>query len=1561
MPWRITDQSLMPLLLLAALLIGAPFASLAEMDGSSEESPDTNSTIVQEDVGIVNYSENGSEPSPYLLGVLNFNKSKKLLFVLGTDFNEISLKKAASHPSIASELNVTIFTRNDTLPDEMSFSDYAVVFMESQDEAVVNGWNASINDSKLIGVRFIGYNLSSNITAPNVDLSSANYTDIERYWVQGGDGNMENMLRFVGQKFCGSWADETVSEPLLLRSKIGITYITNSQTNIYYLNKVLSERGVIKDLFNVTVMDGMDGEEVAAKLSNLSDQDVVILHMIGYIELSKFKDILLNAKAAGTQIGLNSTSDAYGISTIDLSGPPYNEINNYIYRDGYANMENFLRFIGAKNEDVYIEYKLAAAPSIPDHGIYHPDAFPRIFKDSAEYLEWYADNGYDETAPTIGIIATNNIVKDPLFATADDVIIRNLESKGCNVIYTTYKVCADDVDYFTRNGKVLVDCIISLKGFGLNYGDQEKGVEYLKKYDVPVLKAVQDPSQTPSQFNESARGLGMIMISFQVIQPEIDGCTDYIWVSGYVKDPATEQDYYEPLMPQVNWLCDRAISWANLGRCNNADKKVSIIYYNHEGGKNDIGASYLDISSSFTLLLERMRTDGYDIGNGSIPNGSELIDLFIESRNVGTWAPGELEKVVNSGNVTLVSVDDYLFWYNTLPNSTRSDVEATWGKAPGDIMVYEGSFVIPTVQFGKVNFIPQPSKAWLSDESLIYHNKSIPPTHQYLATYFWINNVYDADAIIHFGTHGTQEWFPGKEVGLSRYDYSAILVNDTPVIYPYIMDNVGEGTQAKRRGNAVIIDHLTPPIIEAGIYGDLAAMHEKIHNYGDAKVANDSAMMALYRNSIIGLYENLSMENDLGVTPDELRALQDDEFGNFIGNNVHNYLHKLQSTLMPYGVHIFGLGPKDEKLVSMVKSMLRSDFVYHIYDAIPQDDGDEEDWRDAANAYAIELLNATLLDGKNVSAAQLDVLNLTNADENITADLHLALEYSNQLGQTTREIDQTMRALDAEYIEPGPGNDPIRNPEALPTGRNFYSFDQRKFPDEETTIMGEILANQLIEDYINNNNGTYPEKVSYTLWAMETMRHHGLMEAQIHALLGAKPIRSNGVITDFEVVPQEEMNHPRIDVIIQSSGLYRDTFPYQLELIDKAIRTAAELNETNETNYVRWNSMKMEHALIASGYNNSTAHYISRSRIFSEAPGAYGNGMPEAIAASDTWDNESKLADLFISRTSHIYGKDMWGDCYEDVFTMNLMDVDAAIHSDSTNLFGIIDGDDYYGYLGGIELAVRSLTGKEPAMYIASLESVDNPQIITLNEAFRTELRSRYFNPRWITGMMECDYAGARQFMKFAEYMWGWEVTTPDMVTDSDWDEIYDIYVNDKYDLGLDEFLKTENPYQYQSITARMIEAARKEHWGASDEVLKSLAEEYTESVAENDVTCCHHTCGNLLLKEYMKGIISGTEPEKSNPSSRSGSGSSSHPYVQGKTTFGTSNQTQLASVGTSIPEDPDPVEEKTESTSEDVSGFVMENAKENGSMPSISGAPLIGIALVLFILVVIGVGFKRR
>lgn len=1571
-----------------------------EYGGLSEISTDSNNT--DESSGNESSLENTTD-STTDSNSTNANLGNEFLFILGTEFNEPALRNAASNPGISSELNITIFTKNEAVSEGFDFSKYSLIFIESQEESAVEGWKTDIASAETKGSMVIGYNLSSNITFPNVDLYSDNYTDIERYWVQGGETNMESMLKLMGQKFSGVWEGETIAEPIMLQPKTKITYIINSDSSVSYLKQILAERKVITDLFDVNVMTGLEAVNTTL---NVSDDDVVILYMVGANEFPEIKDELLVAKGNGAQIGMfGMLTDPYGVATINMSESPYSAMADYLYNDGYENMENWIRCIGATLESAYLEYSPAEEPEVTEDGIYHPDAFPMIFENSTEYLEWYAGHGYNQSAPTIGIIG-NKFGNSSLEFNTGNAIIRELESRGCNVIYTSYKACTDDVDYFTSNGTVLVDSIISLKGFYLNYDDQEKGVEYLERYNVPVIKGIEDYYQTPDEYNESASGLSSGSIAYQVTQPEIDGLTDYIWVAGRVKDEVTGQYYYQPLDSQVEWICGRAIAWAELGRKENSDKKVIILYYNHDGGKNNIGASYLDIGSSFTLLLEDLKSAGYDTGNSTTPNSSEFIDLFIESRNVGTWAPGELEKVVESGLVTLLPEAEYLEWYSTLPESVRTEVEGTWGEAPGNVMIYANEsgkyFVIPTIQFGNINFVPQPTRAGLSDESLIYHNSSIPPTHQYLATYFWINNVYNADAMIHFGTHGTQEWLPGREVGLWKYDYPSIMVDETPVIYPYIMDNVGEGTQAKRRGDAVIIDHLTPPIVESGLYGDLAAMGDKIESYQKVASNNDTSMMALYRNSTIEMYGNLSLVNDLNISTDELNVMTDDEFENFLDTVLLDYLGDLESTLMPYGLHIFGVAPEGEKLVSMVKSMLGNDFTDHIYSLISNGNGSVGYWENESDSTAFLLLNTTLLNGTNVSTAQLDILGET--DDNITSDLDLALEYAENLNQTSREIGQTLRALDAEYIEPGTGNDPIRNPGALPTGKNFYSFDQRTIPDEETEEMGSALIDNWLDGYYAEN-GTYPNKVAFTLWSVETMRHKGLMEAEIYALMGVKLERSSGRITGFSVIPQENMTHPRIDVLLVPSGLYRDTFPYQIELMDTAVRMVAELNETNETNYVRWNSLKIEDSMLESGYNESTAHNISMSRIFSEAPGTYGTGVTEAVEASNTWDNESKVADLFISRMSNIYGLDDWGTNYEDVFKMNLESVDTSMHSDTSNLYGLIDNDDYYSYFGGLSLAVRSLTGETPDMYISDLTSVDNSEIVTLNEAFRTELRSRYLNSKWISGMMEFDYEGAREMMKFTEYMWGWDATTPELVTDSDWNQINDVYVNDKYNLGLDEYFK-ENPYQYQSMTGRMLETSRKGYWDASDEVIQNLVKEYAESVVESGVTCCHHTCGNALLDEYVQGVMSvpgvvdqatadeykklmkeATEssPQQSGESSGSSSSSSHSDHDTGKATVvsrdsTSSNQTASAGesannqtvqnsdagYGTDSPE-PAPEARQTSQTSDSdyVEGYEMQKEssvkeEESGGM-SFSGADIFGVLFVVAAVGGIYLGFRKK
>ncbi|MBN1236680.1 MAG: cobaltochelatase subunit CobN [Methanotrichaceae archaeon] len=606
---------------------------------------------------------------------------------------------------------------------------------------------------------------------------------------------------------------------------------------------------------------------------------------------------------------------------------------------------------------------------------------------------------------------------------------------------------------------------------------------------------------------------------------------------------------------------------------------------------------------------------------------------------------------------------------------------------------------------------------------------------------------------------------------------------------------------------------------------------------------------------------------------------------------------------------------------------------------------------------ADDLIFEVAINGSSPSQAQEKILG--NISSQVSNDLNLSAVYAENLSKCVIEIPRVLDGLAGRYVPPKVANDPIRNPDALPTGNNFYSFDSRLIPGEEAWIVGRSQAEDLIAQYQHEHNGSYPQKTAFVLWAVETMRHQGVVESEIFQLLGVKPLwDSKGRISDVELIPCEELGRPRIDVLITASGLYRDTFPDKMYLLDRAVRLAAKANET-APNYVKESSEDILDQLLASGYNQSEAESLSSARIFSEALGTYGTGLPNAVSASDTWENDTRLADLYISRVSNVYSADRWGDPEKDLFSQNLADVEVAVHSDSSNLYGAIDNDDFFQYLGGLSLAIRSISGEDPDLYVTNLREPGGAKMESLDSYFRRELAARYFNPKWIAGMQEHGYAGAREMDKFVENLWGWEATVPDLVTESMWNEVHDVYIQDKYHMGLKKFFDQNNPYAYQALSGRLLETARKERWHPTEEVKKEMTEQYEQSVEDYGVTCCHHTCGNLALQEYMQGVLPLPEPEKSSRTSSSSSKSSSHKHSSASEKTASSNQTQPAGIGTTTTKQP--VETEPEQSDGEVKGFVMEAAELQSSSPSISGAPLMGIALVLLALLVIAAGFKRK
>ncbi|OIP41648.1 hypothetical protein AUJ95_02960 [Candidatus Desantisbacteria bacterium CG2_30_40_21] len=750
----------------------------------------------------------------------------------------------------------------------------------------------------------------------------------------------------------------------------------------------------------------------------------------------------------------------------------------------------------------------------------------------------------------------------------------------------------------------------------------------------------------------------------------------------------------------------------------------------------------------------------------------------------------------------LIPMNIYKQWFEELPVGFKMSVLKSWGTVENSkIMVWQGNIIIPAVRYGHVLFTPQPSRGWEQDVKKLYHDVTMPPHHQYIAFYLWLKKGFGADAVAHIGTHGTHEWLCGKEVGFTNEDPPEILIDNLPNIYPYIVDDVGEGLQAKRRGMAVIIDHMTPPFDKAGLNKELKELAASIDDY---LVARDkSRLLAESRlEQINKLAKRMGILTDLSLeaikSNDEVEILE-------------HYIKELAEKQTPFGLHTFGKSPEERYRRSTAEAIL----------SIETNLSKEEKERRLAE-----------IEEKIIKSGQ-------------------------------RELDSFIAALAGRYIPAGTGNDPIRNPESLPTGKNFYSFDPSKIPSATMYEMGVRLAKELLEGY-KQRHGIYPDKLTFNLWGVETIRHEGVMESQIMSLMGIKPKwDERGKVIGVTAIPREELGRSRIDVTIVPSGLYRDLFSNLMALLDKAVSLAGKQDE--EDNILRANILKTKKMLIKKGIHEDMAERIAAVRLFTVPSGAYGTNLSNVIPLSNTWDNEKQVADVYFMRMSHLYGQGFWGGKiekdYEDisleVFKDALSGSKMAVHSRSGNVYQTLDNDDFFQYLGSTAMAIRAIDGKTPEVFVTNMANPRMPKQETLEKMMGREMRTRYLNPEWITEMLKEGYAGTRFIDKVVEHLWGWQVTVPEAVDAAKWNEMYETYVLDRNNLGIkDSFRESKNMWAYQSVVARMLEVVRKKYWKPEKEVIETLAKEYAESVQEVGLACCDHTCNNPSLTKFTASVL---------------------------------------------------------------------------------------------------------
>ncbi len=974
--------------------------------------------------------------------------------------------------------------------------------------------------------------------------------------------------------------------------------------------------------------------------------------------------------------------------------------------------------------------------------------------------------------------------------------------------------------------------------------DWDAGV--LARLDVPVLQGLCLTSSR-AQWAASNAALAPIDAAMQVAIPEFDGRLITVPFSFKEEGPDGIPRYAaDP--ERAARLAGIAVRHARLAATPNAAKRVAIMLSSYPTKHARVGnAVGLDTPASAVALLLAMREAGYDLGDGFPADGDTLIHTLIAAGGHDTEWLTEDQLRAAPARVPLAA---YLRYFENLPNELASSISEHWGAPPGGLYTDEtsGDIVLACLRFGRVVLMIQPPRGFGENPVAIYHDPALPPSHHYLAAYRWLAEDFGADAIVHLGKHGTLEWLPGKGLGLSAGCAPDAVLGDLPVVYPFIVNDPGEGTQAKRRAHAVIVDHLVPPMARADTYGEMAKLEQLLDEYATVAALDPDKLPAL-RAQIWSLIQAAHLHHDLGVDAQPGSA----EFDEFV-LHIDGYLCEVKDAAIRDGLHILGLAPAGEALVNLVLVILRAPQLWSArWGALPglraalglpegenasraQADHYERLARELVEAMAAANWDATRASGIAsrilAVAATPDSSAVSGAMTSETAGKSPAavqqaarvLEFActevvPRLNATTGEIAAVLHALDGGYVPAGPSGSPTRGlVNVLPTGRNFYSVDPKAIPSRTSFRTGLALADSLLARHLADE-GEYPRCVGLTVWGTSAMRTQGDDIAEVLALIGCRPQWDDASrrVTGFEIVPPAELGRPRIDVTLRISGFFRDAFPHVIALLDDAIGAIASLDEPPDANYLR------AHALADQARHGDWRR--ATTRIFGSKPGAYGAGLLPLIDARN-WRDDADLAEVYAVWGGYAYGRGLDGVNARPDMEGAFRRIAVAAKNVDTREHDIADSDDYFQYHGGMVAMVRSLTGRNPAAYIGDSAVPDAPKTRTLAEETRRVFRSRVVNPRWIAAMRRHGYKGAFELAATVDYLFGYDATAG-VVPDWMYEQLAASYV---FDEETRAFMQRANPWALRGITERLLEAASRGLWESPDaKTLDQLRQVYLD------------------------------------------------------------------------------------------------------------------------------------
>ncbi|MFM6318314.1 MAG: cobaltochelatase subunit CobN [Dolichospermum sp.] len=965
-------------------------------------------------------------------------------------------------------------------------------------------------------------------------------------------------------------------------------------------------------------------------------------------------------------------------------------------------------------------------------------------------------------------------------------------------------------EWFTDQNGVNISLLMNTTSFSLAQLETEiPQIELWEKLDVPVLQVILCASSI-EQWESESQGLTPRDIAINVALPEVDGRIISRAVSFktlQTRNHKLESDIvvYEPLSDRIEFVTQLAANWVRLRVKMPSERQLALILANYPNTNgrlaNGVG---LDSPASCVEILKALKLAGYEVGN--IPEtGEELIQIL--TSGVTNDPEGRDWKPINQS----LSAAEYQKYFATLPANIQQEIIERWGTVETI-----QNLAISGIKFGNIFVGIQPSRGYDLDPSLNYHAPDLEPTHNYLAFYHWLRESLAADAIIHLGKHGNLEWLPGKSVALSNNCYPEIALGPMPHLYPFIVNDPGEGSQAKRRAQAVIIDHLTPPMTRAQLYGGLQQVENLIDEYYEAE-SLDPSRLPIISDRIKELVIKENLYKDLGITnPKDIT-----NFETLILNSLDGYLCELKEAQIRDGLHIFGQCPQGTQLRDLIIAIARIPNRYSIgitrtiakqwgLDIDPLTDDLSTPL--SGSVRLCERLKSCHIIGDVVELLEIEAAHLVEKiiagteNQNWISDKLLP-----SLQKTSEEITNLLRGLDGKYVKSGASGAPTRGrPEVLPTGKNFYAVDIRAIPTETAWDIGRKAAETLIETY-TQEHGEYPKTLALSVWGTATMRTGGDDLAEALALLGVKPVW-DGVarrVIDFEILPLAVVGRPRVDVTLRISGFFRDAFPNLITLFDQAVKAVSALNEPPDQNPLADMVRQETEQWTQQGLSLDVAQERSQYRVFGSQPGAYGAGL-QGLMASQNWQNDEDLAQAYTNWSAYAYSSGQeTGNKNVEAFEQRLKQMQIVLHNQDNREHDLLDSDDYYQFQGGLTAAVRSVQGKNPETYFGDNSNTLQPKIRQLSSEIARVYRTRVVNPKWIAGVMRHGYKGAFEMAATVDFLFAYDATAQ-CVEDYMYQGVFEAYLEDA---TVCEFIHNKNPWALRDIAERLLEANQRGLW----------------------------------------------------------------------------------------------------------------------------------------------------